>query len=131
MHGGRADVTFTKTEVEAIRARYIAPLTPYLLHIWESLPENLHHEILFVVGEWSAVQGIFQGTPDTPGVLVLSRSFVLASVEPYASADMKRALAEVPESSEVFTVFCVTEEGAVLSYYAGSEVPVTGPGGDA
>lgn len=124
-------MTFTKTEVEAIRDRYVAPLTPYLLRIWESLPENLHREILFVVGEWSAVQGIFSGIPDTPGVLVLSRAFVLSSVEPYASANMKQALAEVPESPEVFTVFCVTEEGAVLSYYAGSDVPVTGPGGDA
>jgi len=124
-------VTFTKTEVEAIRDRYIEPFTPYLLRIWESLPENLHREILFVVGEWSAVRSIFSGIPDTPGVLVLSRAFVLSSVEPYASANMKQALAEVPESPEVFTVFCVTEEGAVLSYYAGSDVPVTGPGGDA
>lgn len=124
-------MTFTKTEVEAIRDRYIEPFTPYLLRIWESLPENLHREILFVVGEWSAVRSIFSGTPDTPGVLVLSRAFVLSSVEPYASANMKQALAEVPESPEVFTVFCVTEEGAVLSYYAGSDVPVTGPGGDA
>jgi hypothetical protein len=124
-------VTFTKTEVEAIRGRYIAPITPYLLRIWESLPENLHREILFVVGEWSAVRSIFSGIPDTPGVLVLSRAFVLSSVEPYASANMKQALAEVPESPEVFTVFCVTEEGAVLSYYAGSDMPVTGPGGDA
>lgn len=124
-------MTFTKTEVEAIRDRYIEPFTPYLLRIWESLPENLHREILFVVGEWSAVRSIFSGIPDTPGVLVLSRAFVLSSVEPYASANMKQALAEVPESPEVFTVFCVTEEGAVLSYYAGSDVPVTGPGGDA
>jgi hypothetical protein len=83
------------------------------------------------VKHWSAVRSIFSGIPDTPGVLVLSRAFVLSSVEPYASANMKQALAEVPESPEVFTVFCVTEEGAVLSYYAGSDMPVTGPGGDA